>query len=188
MAHTYCFRCLLIVFSRPRSVRKPSRAGVSRAFVGVVWEDCARKMKLKDLAVGGTDDPCPYSPLLPSSVAIAEAMQKIKGGSVAMAARVLRADGVEWQQGYGAFSIGWSQVDATVKYIGRAAGAPSKARFPGGVFGDFEAASDGIRCAVCVGLIHAGPTGRRGMRVDGFPGFTRGYFRWLPPGAGHAAG
>jgi hypothetical protein len=25
----------------------------------------------------------------------------------------------EWQQGYGAFSVGWSQVDATLAYIAR---------------------------------------------------------------------
>ena len=34
----------------------------------------------------------------------------------------------------------------------------------------------------CVGLIHAGPTGRRGCGSSITPGYTRGYFHLLPPG------
>jgi len=70
----------------------------------------------------------------------------------------------------------------------RSEGASSKAGFSSGVFGNFETAWDGIRSAVCVGMIHAGPTGRRG-RGGGTdtPGFTRGYFHVLPTGERRAA-
>jgi REP element-mobilizing transposase RayT len=54
---------------------------------------------------------------LPSSVPIAKAMREIKSGSSRWMHETLGLAGFEWQEGYGAFSIGWSQVGATTAYI-----------------------------------------------------------------------
>jgi hypothetical protein len=50
-------------------------------------------------------------------LAIAEAMRKIKSGSSRWLHESCGLTGFEWQLGYGAFTIGCSQVDATVAYI-----------------------------------------------------------------------
>jgi REP element-mobilizing transposase RayT len=69
------------------------------------------------LAVGGLEDHAHLLLSLPSSLAVATAMREIKSGS----SRWMHEDGelpsFEWQEGYGAFSIGWSQVDTTIAYI-----------------------------------------------------------------------
>jgi REP element-mobilizing transposase RayT len=77
----------------------------------------ARENGMKALAVRGTDDHVHLLLSLPSSVTIAEAMRKIKGGSSLWLHESCGLTGFEWQKGYGAFSIGCSQVDATVAYI-----------------------------------------------------------------------
>jgi putative transposase len=50
-------------------------------------------------------------------MAIGEAMREIKSES----SRWMREEGCSarfaWQAGYGAFSVGWSQIEATVAYI-----------------------------------------------------------------------
>lgn len=51
-------------------------------------------------------------------MAISKAMQLIKGGSSFWVHEALpQVRGFAWQKGYGAFSIGISQLDATVAYI-----------------------------------------------------------------------
>jgi REP element-mobilizing transposase RayT len=77
----------------------------------------ARENDMTALGVGGTEDHAHLVLSLPSSVAIAVAMQKIKGGSSLWLHESCGLAGFEWQKGYGAFSIGCSQVDATLAYI-----------------------------------------------------------------------
>jgi hypothetical protein len=45
----------------------------------------------------------------------------------------------------------------------------------------------GVMRRAC-GANHALPTGRQCRGASCAPGFTRGYFRWLPPGARPAEG
>ena len=78
----------------------------------------ARKNKFKAIAVGGVEDHVHLLLSLPSTMAIAKAIQLIKGGS----SKWIHDEFPEqrdfaWQEGYGAFSIGVSQVPVTVKYI-----------------------------------------------------------------------
>jgi REP element-mobilizing transposase RayT len=54
---------------------------------------------------------------LPSSVAVATAMREIKSGSSRFLHEACKLSAFEWQQGYGAFSIGHAQIDATLAYI-----------------------------------------------------------------------
>jgi hypothetical protein len=55
---------------------------------------------------------------LPSTLAIAKAVQLVKGGSSKWIHDEFptRRD-FAWQEGYGAFSVGVSQVDDTIRYV-----------------------------------------------------------------------
>jgi hypothetical protein len=56
---------------------------------------------------------------LPSSQPIAKAIREIKSESSRWVREACAVAGFEWQEGYGAFSAGWAQVDATLAYIAR---------------------------------------------------------------------
>ena len=78
----------------------------------------ARENGLKVLCIGGTDNHIHILLSLDSTTSIAKAMQFIKGGSSKWIHETfpeLRL--FSWQEGYGAFSIGISNVDETKKYI-----------------------------------------------------------------------
>ena len=78
----------------------------------------ARENGLKVLCIGGTDNHIHILLLLDSTTSIAKAIQLIKGGSSKWIHETfpeLRL--FSWQEGYGAFSIGISNVDETKKYI-----------------------------------------------------------------------
>ena len=73
---------------------------------------------MKALAIGGVEDHVHVLLSLPSKMDIAKAVQLIKGGS----SKWIHETFVDyrefgWQEGYGAFSIGISQLEETVKYI-----------------------------------------------------------------------
>jgi len=117
MSHTYTcalFHCVFSTKERSKLI-SPEIQPRLWAYIGGV----ARKREMKALRVGGTDDHLHLLLSLPSALPIAKAMREIKSEST----RWLREDcglaGFAWQEGYGAFSIGWTQVDATLKYIAR---------------------------------------------------------------------
>ena len=115
MSHTYCsalFHCVFSTKGREKVIA-PEFQERLWAYMGGI----AREHGMKAIAVGGTDDHVHILLLLPSSVTISEAMRKIKAGSSHWLHETCGQTGFEWQLGYGAFTIGWSQVDATVAYI-----------------------------------------------------------------------
>ena len=68
--------------------------------------------------VGGVADHVHLLLALPTTMAIAKAIQFIKAGSSAWVRQTFPAlQNFAWQQGYGAFSIGISQVEETIHYI-----------------------------------------------------------------------
>ncbi len=78
----------------------------------------AREHQMKLLEVGGIEDHVHLLLSLPADLAVAKAMQILKGGSskwVHNAVPSLSSFG--WQEGYGAFSIGISQLVPTTAYI-----------------------------------------------------------------------
>ena len=78
----------------------------------------ARQNDMKALVIGGVEDHVHLLLSLPSTLAIAKAIQLVKGGSSKWVHDTFpehRAFG--WQEGYGAFSIGVSQTDRTIAYI-----------------------------------------------------------------------
>ena len=82
----------------------------------------ARTNGMKALAVGGTDDHAHVLLALPPTMPVSKAVQLVKGGSSKWLHDTIPVmKEFAWQAGYGAFSIGVSQVDTTVAYINRQA-------------------------------------------------------------------
>ncbi len=79
----------------------------------------AREHEMKALAVGGTEDHAHILLSLPSSLPIAEAMREIKSVSSHWMHETCAMEAFAWQEGYGAFSIGMAQINATLSYIAR---------------------------------------------------------------------
>ena len=78
----------------------------------------ARENKVKALAIGGVEDHAHLLLSMPSTMTISQAMQLIKGGSSRWVHETFPEHrGFEWQEGYGAFSIGISQAEETKRYI-----------------------------------------------------------------------
>jgi Transposase and inactivated derivatives len=78
----------------------------------------ARENGMKMLAIGGVSDHVHLLISIPPKLAVSKAVQLLKGNSSKWIHELfpnLRA--FEWQEGYGAFSIGISAVDATIAYI-----------------------------------------------------------------------
>ena len=78
----------------------------------------AKNNRMKCLAVGGIEDHVHMLLSLPSTLNVSKALQLIKGGSSKWVHDTISEHrDLGWQEGYGAFSIGISQVDDTVAYI-----------------------------------------------------------------------
>jgi REP element-mobilizing transposase RayT len=77
---------------------------------------------MKLISAGGIADHIHLLLSLPRTLDIAHAMQLIKGGSSKwIHDKFPDRRSFEWQQGYGAFSIGIGEVERTVKYIAKQA-------------------------------------------------------------------
>jgi len=117
MSHTYCcslFHCVFSTKERRKSII-PEIQPRLWAYMGGV----TREHQMKALGIGGMEDHVHILLSLPSSISIAAAMREIKSASSLWMHGTCALDDFEWQEGYGAFSIGWSQVNVTLAYIGR---------------------------------------------------------------------
>ena len=77
-----------------------------------------RKNNLKLIKAGGVDDHLHLLISLPSTITIAKAIQYIKGGSSRWIHETFGSmKDFAWQEGYGGFTIGVSQIDRIKKYI-----------------------------------------------------------------------
>ena len=115
MSHTYCsslFHCVFSTKDRNKSIL-PEIQPRLWAYMGGV----ARENKMKALGIGGIEDHVHLLLSLPSSLPVATAMQLIKSTSSHWMSNAAAIPHFEWQQGYGAFSVGWSQVEDTLAYI-----------------------------------------------------------------------
>jgi putative transposase len=73
---------------------------------------------MKMLAIGGVADHVHVLLSLPATLSVAKAMQLLKGNSSKWIRETFsKMHSFAWQEGYGAFSVGVSGVDATVAYI-----------------------------------------------------------------------
>lgn len=90
----------------------------------------ARENKIKLLAAGGVDDHVHLLISMPSTISIAKALQLVKGGSSKWIHETFPEHRLfEWQEGYGAFSIGIGDVEKTTKYINNQAEQHGKMDF-----------------------------------------------------------
>jgi REP element-mobilizing transposase RayT len=115
MSHTYCsslFHCVFSTKNRCKTI-PPEIQPELWAYIGGI----ARKRDMKSLGAGGTDDHVHILLSLPSTKSIADAMREIKSESSHWMSETCGAKSFEWQEGYGAFSIGESQVSSTLAYI-----------------------------------------------------------------------
>lgn len=78
----------------------------------------ARENKMKALVVGGVEDHVHVLLSIPSTLSVAKSIQLLKGNSSKWIHDTFKEHwDFEWQEGYGAFSIGISGVEDTTKYI-----------------------------------------------------------------------
>jgi len=78
----------------------------------------ARENRMKALAIGGVADHVHMLISLPRTLSVSKALQLLKGNSSKWIHETFpKLHSFEWQEGYGAFSIGITAVDATVGYI-----------------------------------------------------------------------
>jgi putative transposase len=78
----------------------------------------ARENKMKALLVGGVEDHVHALLSIPSALSVAKSIQLLKGNSSKWIRDSFKEQwGFEWQEGYGAFSIGISGLDDTTEYI-----------------------------------------------------------------------
>ncbi len=111
VSHTYSSTLFHIVFStkeRRTAIQEPPKLW---AYVA----GTARNLGYEALAIGGTENHLHMLLRLPAHIPIADAAQKLKSNS----SRWLRENRSwpGWQQGYGAFSVSRSNVDAVRHYI-----------------------------------------------------------------------
>jgi REP element-mobilizing transposase RayT len=114
MPHSYVSNLIHCAFSTKdrRKTIDPDWEERVWAFIGGI----ARKNGFKALAVGGVEDHAHLLLSIPGTMPVAKAVQLVKAGSSKMIRTTFTKD-FEWQEGYGAFSIGVSQVKGTVAYI-----------------------------------------------------------------------
>ena len=114
MPHTYISDLVHCVFSTKlrRNLIPTEIQPDLWAFLGGI----ARKNGFKALIVGGTENHVHLLLSLPATMALAKAVQLVKGASSRWMNETRRHD-IAWQEGYGAFTIGISQKADTIAYI-----------------------------------------------------------------------
>ena len=117
MANTFTSLQYHIVFSTKD--REPwLRPGV-RERVWAYLGGIAGTNQLKPLLIGGVDDHVHLLLGIPPTIAVSEALRKVKGGSsIWIKQNISGYRGFAWQDGYGAFTVSKSQEAGIRKYIG----------------------------------------------------------------------
>jgi len=110
MAHTYASNFIHCIFSTKdrRPLISAERMDGLYAYLGGI----ARSEGFTLVAAGGTANHVHLLIVLPPTIALATAVQKLKGSSSRWMGK-----GFSWQEGYGAFSVSPSQVPVVKKYI-----------------------------------------------------------------------
>jgi REP element-mobilizing transposase RayT len=116
VAHSFTsslYRCIFSTTGHRRFIDEDLQARLWPFMGGI-----ARNNRMKAMTIGGIGDHVHLLLSIPSTMSIAKSLQLIKGGSSAWVHEMFfeRRD-FAWQEGYGAFSLGISQVDRTIAYI-----------------------------------------------------------------------
>lgn len=120
MAHSYAsclYHCVWSTKQRQQLITAELQERLW-AYIGGI----AKQNRMKALTVGGVEDHMHVLLSLPSTLNVSKALQLIKGGSSKWIHDTFQEQReFAWQEGYGAFSIGITQVDDTIAYIERQA-------------------------------------------------------------------
>ena len=109
-----CLMHCVFATKERRSLIRPELQARPWPYLGGV----ARENRMKALVVGGVEDHVHMLLSIPSTLSVAKAMQLLKGNSSKWIHDTFKELwNFEWQEGYGAFSIGVSGVEDTKKYI-----------------------------------------------------------------------
>ncbi len=116
MPHSYAsalFHCVFSTKDRQATITPDLRDRLFPYLGGI-----AHEKRIVPMAIGGVEDHVHLLLALPSTLDVAKAMQLIKGNSSKWVHETFpEHSAFAWQEGYGAFSIGISQVEDTVAYI-----------------------------------------------------------------------
>lgn len=110
MGHTYALNYMHCVFSTKE--RQPLIAGELRRGLYGYLDGIAKGEGFDLIEAGGTIDHVHVLIQLPAAYRLADAMQKLKGGSSKW-----MGSQFAWQQGYGAFSVSPSKLTVVTEYI-----------------------------------------------------------------------
>ena len=127
MAHTYTRLLVHCVFST-----KQRRALLSQQIQPDLWAymgGIARKNGFVTIAVGGTENHAHVLLGIPAQMPVAKAVQLVKAGSSKWLREQKGLRLFAWQESYGAFTIGASQIPQTVLYIQNQPGHHKKRPF-----------------------------------------------------------
>ncbi len=118
MASTFTSLHAHIVFST-----KNRTAWISAEIEEQIWRyigGICRSHNMKALQIGGVDDHVHILLGFPPTVALSDAVKRIKGESSKwISATFPQLHKFAWQDGYGAFTVGQSQIADTISYIQR---------------------------------------------------------------------
>jgi putative transposase len=110
--------CCLVHVVFATAERRPTLRDDIRERLHRYMGGMAREHGMPALAVGGTEDHIHLLISLPRTISVAKAVQLLKSSSSKWIHESFpRARDFAWQEGYGAFSIGVSQREVTVRYI-----------------------------------------------------------------------
>jgi len=116
VAHSYVsalFRCVFSTKDRQKVITDDLRVRLWPYMGGI-----ARENKMRALSIGGVENHVHLLLSVPSTLSIAKAMQLIKGASSKWVHETYpEYKEFEWQEGYGAFTVGISQIPDTKIYI-----------------------------------------------------------------------
>lgn len=116
MSHSFISQLLHCVFSTKE--RRPMITPRLQLRLFQYIGGIARENKIQLLSAGGIDDHVHLLISMPSTISISKTMQLIKGGSSKWIHETFAEHRLfEWQQGYGAFSIGVGDIERTTNYI-----------------------------------------------------------------------
>lgn len=116
MSHSFISNLMHCVFSTKE--RRPFITPEIQTRLFQYIGGIARENKMKLLAAGGVDDHVHLLVSFSSTISVAKGMQLIKGSSSKWIHEEFpKHSAFAWQEGYGAFSIGVSDVQRTIEYI-----------------------------------------------------------------------
>lgn len=115
MAHTYTVLLYHVIFSTKE--REPILTGEARGLLFPYLAGIIENLGGKALIVNGVSDHVHVLCRLKSKPDVAEVVQAMKGGSSSWFNKESGLQPLHWQEGYGAFTVSYSQRDRVFRYI-----------------------------------------------------------------------